>query len=150
MPWRGNDEGSWELYLATDNYDDAPKTRADDRLSEGTRAPVTGFGFPFVGKSIEQCAEWLKSTPSDVALNRVYFTALTMHSKDDDTVLMCRKEEGAESQYFPFKTFDAVVEIATANGIRFDEHLQGYQRGRMQDGKPDRSKGQPYSGQADH
>ncbi len=154
--WKGNYEAAWELYLATDDYNDAPKKRDDNELSEGTRAPVAAdFAFPFVGKTLEECAQWLQRTPEDVELNRQYFAALTQHSREDDTVLLCRIVNPDDSgnnnniialQYFPVPTGDAVIEMQTALGMAFDERLQNYQRQRMQDGKPDRSKGEPYAG----
>ena len=143
---KGNDDGPWELYLATDDPANAPKPREDGRFSEGTCAPVASHDFSFKGKSIEDCVQWLRATPADVALNRQRFTALTAHSKDDDTVLICRKEEGSDLQYYPCANDLVVMQIKTAVGLKFDEYLQSYQRQRMQDGKPDRSKGEPYSG----
>lgn len=151
--WKGDYEAAWELYVATDDYEDAPKKRSDNELSEGTHAPIsTGFRSPFVGKTLEECARWLQRGPDEVELNRQYFTALEEHSKEDDTVLLCRTVESDDDsgnvilQYFPVPTGDAVAEMQTSLGTKFDEKLQNYQRQRMQDGQPDRSKGEPYSG----
>ncbi|EON68582.1 hypothetical protein W97_07840 [Coniosporium apollinis CBS 100218] len=149
--WKGDFEAAWELYLATDDYEDAPKKRSDNELSEGTRAPIsTDFKFPFIGKTLEDCAKWLQRAPDEVELNREYFTALGEHSKEDDTVMLCRIVDSDDAgnvtlQYFPVPTGDAVVEMQTTLGVKFDEKLQNYQRQRMQDGKPDRSKGEPYA-----
>jgi len=148
--WKGDMEAAWELYLATDDYDDAPKKRTDNQLSEGTKAPVsTDFKSPFIGKALEECAKWLQRAPEERELNREYFTALDEHSKEDDTVLLCRIVDSDGSgnvtlQYFPVPTGDTVVEMQTSHGLVFDEKLQNYQRQRMTDGKPDRSKGEPY------
>jgi hypothetical protein len=132
------------LYLATDNYDDAPKVRSDNQLPEGTHAPASNFASSFIGKTLDECAEWLQSAPDDVALHREYFTALNEHSKVDDTVLLCRMIN-SKLQYFPVSTGDTVVEMMTSHGTKFDERLQNYQRQRMRDSKPDRSKGKPYT-----
>jgi hypothetical protein len=69
-------------------------------------------------------------------------------SKDDDTVLVCRVKnrdrENIELEYFPQPTDQIVMEMATNGGMKFDEKAQNYQRSRMKDGKPDRSKAGPY------
>lgn len=70
------------------------------------------------------------------------------HSKDDDTVMACRlvKKSGkVELQYFPQPTDTIVMEMQTNSGLKYDEKAQNYQRSRMSDGKPDRSKAGPYA-----
>lgn len=84
-----------------------------------------------------------------MAVDKEYFTAMDEHSKEDDTVMVCRvvksKNSGdVELQYFPQPTGTIVMEMATNDGLKFDEKAQNYQRSRMRDGKPDRSKAGPY------
>ncbi|KAI1244684.1 hypothetical protein MGN70_014561 [Eutypa lata] len=130
--YKGNFEAAWEQYLATDNYQDAPR-RVKNAYPEGTKAPIpANFSSPFVGKTLEDCAKWLQEAPDDVALNREYFTAVDNSSREDDTIQICRV------------IAESTIQMSTSLGVKFDEALQRYQRNRMRDGKPDRSKGVPY------
>jgi len=148
--WKGAYEGGWDLWVATDNYNDAPKHRDDNELPVGSEPPISSdYHSPFIGKTLEECAKWLQGAPDDVALHKTYFTALDEHSKEDDTVMMCRivesKGEGeVKLEYFPLETDTIQMYIATSDGLKFDERALNYQRQRMQDGKPDRSKAGPY------
>lgn len=135
--------------MATDAYGDAPK-KLDNAYPEGTKAPIQHGRFHFTGKTLESCADWLRDAPDDVALNREYFTAMDQFSRADDTVLLCRAVRGQQPtklviECFPEKTDNAVIQMSVSLGIRFDEALRRYQIRRTVDGKPDRSKGQPYS-----
>ena len=70
-------------------------------------------------------------------------------SKEDDTVIVCRivksnQSDDVELEYFPQPTDTILMEMATNDGLKFDEKAQNYQRSRMKDGKPDRSKAGPY------
>lgn len=69
-------------------------------------------------------------------------------SKGDDTVLVCRvkskKGDKIDLEFFPQPTDQIVMEMATNDGLKFDEKAQNYQRSRMKDGQPDRSKAGPY------
>lgn len=147
--WEGNYRGGWQLWLATDSYDDIPKARNDNELPTGTEPPISDtFTSPWVGKSLEDCAKWLQQAPADSAVHRDYFTAMNEFSKKDDTVLVCRVKskdgDKIELEYFPQPTDKIVMEMATNGGLKFDEKAQNYQRSRMKDGKPDRSKAGPY------
>lgn len=80
-------------------------------------------------------------------------------SREDDTVLACRivtsegkddeggergEEEGLKVEWFPQPTEKIAMEMATNEGLKFDEKASNYQRSRMKDGKPDRSRAGPY------
>lgn len=71
------------------------------------------------------------------------------HSQGDDTMMTCRiiklKLQGnVELQYFPQPIDTVVMEMATNGGTKFNEKAQNYQRSRLMDGRPDRSKAGPY------
>lgn len=85
------------------------------------RALVSDFAFSFVGKSIEECVRWLQAALEDVALIRRHFTALSMHSTDDDTALICCTNQKPELQYFPYRTDLAVMVSKTVVGTKFNE-----------------------------
>lgn len=126
-----------------------PKTRNDNELPTGTEAPIPeGFSSPWTGKSSEECALWLQQAPANVAVHQDYFTVMNEFSKEDDTVLVCRVKSKngnkIDLEYFPQPTDKIVMEMATNGGLKFDEKAQNYQRSRMNDGKPDRSKAGPY------
>lgn len=136
--------------MATNNFDNAPKTREDNKPPEATKPPLSdSFKSPWAGKSLEDCAKWLRSAPSDVAVHKQYFTAMNEYSKEDDTVLVCRIVESKtggefDLEYFPESTDTIVMSMWTNDSLKFDEKAQNYQRARMRDGKPDRSKAGPY------
>jgi hypothetical protein len=72
------------------------------------------------------------------------------HSKADDSVMLCRivksdPPENVELEYFPQETNTIVMNMATNGGLRFDEKCRSYQVSQQKDGKPDRSKGGPFS-----
>ncbi|KAI0381678.1 hypothetical protein F5Y04DRAFT_280758 [Hypomontagnella monticulosa] len=147
--YKGGFEAAWEQYLVTGDYDDAPK-KLENTYPEGTEAPVaSSYQSPFIGKTVEDCAAWLQNAPDGVALNRDYFLVIDEFSKKSDSVQICRVLHtegggGFEVEYFPESTDDSTVQMNTSLGVKFDEALQRYQRNRMRDGKPDRSKGMPY------
>ncbi|KAL9618754.1 MAG: hypothetical protein Q9160_006548 [Pyrenula sp. 1 TL-2023] len=142
--WRGNEKAAWNLWLATNNYDEAPK----ERLAEGTQAPVSSYTSPWAGKTLDECAHWLQDAGERVKLHRKFFAAMDQYSREDDTILICRIGSTGPSdpmtlQYYPVETEFVVAELISGGDARFDERLQNYQRSRMMDGKPDRSKGKP-------
>lgn len=152
--WKGNFKAGWDLWVATSNYDDVPKNRNDNQLPEGTTAPIPqNFTSPFAGKTLNECAKWLQNAPSDVAIDKEYFTAIDEHSQEDDTVLVCRVlkqgkngdgDGDVELAYFPQPTDKIVMEMATNDGLKFDEKAGNYQAQRREDGRPDRSRAGPY------
>lgn len=63
--------------------------------------------------------------------------------------MVCRIVESDRSdivkvEYFPQRTDNIVMEMATNDGLKFDEKAQNYQRSMMKLGLPDRSKAGPY------
>ncbi|KAF2202270.1 hypothetical protein GQ43DRAFT_430919 [Delitschia confertaspora ATCC 74209] len=149
--WKGDNEGAWNLWLATDSYTDIPKLRDDNEIAEGTKPPIPdNFASPFAGKSVEECAKWLQHIPGDSAVNKEYFTVINEFSKEDDTVLVVqvnKNGEGGEEievEYFPQPTKNIMMEMWTNGRGKFEEKASNYQRARFDDGKPDRSKGPRY------
>ncbi|MCJ1361328.1 hypothetical protein MMC16_000426 [Acarospora aff. strigata] len=114
-----DERAAWKLWLVTGDYDDAPKKRTDNRLNEGTAAPIQSFTSPFAGKTIEDAAEWLKNAPEDVDLNRMFFAVLDDRSESDDTITLCRIGDGGmegkkgELQYFPEEAWGAQIYLET-------------------------------------
>lgn len=71
------------------------------------------------------------------------------YSKEEDTVMVCRIVESGQPdnekvEYFPQRTDKIVMEMATNDGLKFDEKAQNYQLSMMKLGLPDRSKAGPY------
>lgn len=75
---------------------------------------------------------------------------MNQYSKEDDTILICQIASADDQSnpitlnYYPVETEFVVAELISGGDARFDERLQNYQRSRMMDGKPDRSKGRPF------
>jgi hypothetical protein len=131
---------TWDLWVASKAYDEAPK----EVFSDGTVAPVAkSFESLWVGRSIQDCANWLREAPDYVAVHPDYFTAIDAHSKDEDTVLVCRWFDcgGAiDVEYFPQSTDDVTMCMYTNDGLSFEERALCYQDRMKREGKPDRSK----------
>ena len=151
---QASDEGVWSLYLATDDYNDTPKQCTDNRINDGTSAPVASFPTPspFADTTIEEARQWLKSAPAEVDLDRRFFAALDEHSEINDTMLIARIGDGVvegkegEIQYFPVQANEAAMYLDSMTSNSFDERLQSYQRERQRNGEADLSKGEPYNG----
>jgi hypothetical protein len=108
-------------------------------------APIAeSFRSPWIGSTIEDCAKLLSEAPSEIALNTNYFTAIDVHSKEEDTVLVCRWLEYSGSlidvDYFPQSTDLIAMMMRTNLGSKFDERADGYQTQCRKLGNPDRSK----------
>lgn len=150
----------------TKDHTAAPqKHQFDNELPQGTQAPISAKDFassPWIGGTVRECALWLQGAGPEVGLNREYFTVMDGFSREDDTVLACRivglgggegggegeggeeEENGLKVEYFPQSIDSIAMEMATNEGMKFDEKALNYQRSRLKDGKPDRSHAGPY------
>lgn len=146
-------DGLYDLWLVTSaDYADAPKKRTDNQVNSGTSPPVQPFESPFAGKTIEDCADWIKNAPDDVDFDRRFFGVLNERSKPDvdDTIMVCRIGDGFnegkkdEVHYFPCAADRCSFGYIPPGD--FDERLQGYKRLRLLDKKPDLSRGEPFNG----
>ncbi|KAF1843216.1 uncharacterized protein K460DRAFT_341102 [Cucurbitaria berberidis CBS 394.84] len=140
---------TWDLWVATDSYDDMPKQSGDRQPPpEATKPPLAdSYKSPWVGKTIEECAKWLQAAPEDTAVLKDYFTAVNEFSKEDDTVLTCRVrvEDGdLKVDYYPLPTKEIAMMMLTNRGSYFDERGSAYQSVMRRNGKPDRSQGGPF------
>lgn len=58
----------------------------------GTEPPIPKpCKCPWYGKTVEDRAKWLQAAPDDVASDKRQFAAMNEFSKEDDTVLLCRR-----------------------------------------------------------
>ena len=137
---------TWDLWVATDSYEDMPKAPGERQpLLEGTKPPLSdSYKSPWIGKTVEDCAEWLQNMPSDSGIQREYFTAMNQFSKEDDTVLTCRIRNAngkVKVDYYPLSTAVVSMYMITNRGSKFDEAGYNYQARMKREGKPDRSQG---------
>ena len=79
------------FWLATDNYEDAPKKKPYWR-SEGTIPPIPkDFTSPWIGRNIRELVQWLKDEPEETDLNGRHFAVLDKGARDESpTVVCCR------------------------------------------------------------
>lgn len=116
---------------------------------EATKPPLEdSFKSPWIGKTVENCAEWLQNAPNDSGVQREYFTAMNQFSKEDDAVLTCRiRNEGSEVKvdYYPLSTAEISMYMITNRGSKFDEAGHAYQARVEREGKPDRNQGGPFT-----
>ncbi|KAF1848206.1 uncharacterized protein K460DRAFT_279040 [Cucurbitaria berberidis CBS 394.84] len=157
--YNGDYQSGWNLWVATDSYDDLPPPQQTHQPPpEATKPPLPAdFSSPWVGKTVEDCAKWLQEMPVQEgvyaeSVNRDYFTAMNEFSKEEDMVLVCRfqnKDNGnTRVDYFPQSTDEVQMQMWTNLGSKFDEQASNYRDARrFEDNKPDRSKfksGGPY------
>ncbi|KAL8656070.1 MAG: hypothetical protein Q9210_000508 [Variospora velana] len=82
---------SWWWYLATLDYDAAPQRKPDGTGQIGTRPPIDpSFSSPFVGKSLEDVARWLRGKPQSVDVDNRYFGVLDKQAEKSGKVAICR------------------------------------------------------------
>ncbi|EAT90085.1 hypothetical protein SNOG_01873 [Parastagonospora nodorum SN15] len=157
--WDAANEADWDLWLATNSYEDMPRDPPNRRQPDGSVLPAAhgtvppiskSYVSPWYGKTVEDCARWLQAAPDDVASDKQHFAAMNEYSREDDTVLLCRVkktdgEAGWKVDYYPVWTVHVAMALHTRNGTSFEESFGGYQRKMEGEGKPDRSQGGPYS-----
>ncbi|KAL8658291.1 MAG: hypothetical protein Q9226_001107 [Calogaya cf. arnoldii] len=82
--------GTWWWYLATLDYNAAPQRRPD-RGQIGTPTPIDpSFSSPFVGKSLEGVARWLRRKPQSVDVDGRYFGVLDKEAEKSGKIAICR------------------------------------------------------------
>jgi hypothetical protein len=82
--------GFWDFWLANPRYESSPK-KLKNQGQEGTKAPIDpSFQSGFVGKKVEDVAEWLKNKPDYVDLEEYHFAILDRGAEEDKTVVACR------------------------------------------------------------
>ncbi|KAJ4163428.1 hypothetical protein LMH87_005159 [Akanthomyces muscarius] len=77
-------------YICAPNIRTIDKGDDERNLDEqGTRPPITNcFTLPFVGKSLKDCAEYLRKSPDGKAWSNEYFCALSEEDVGGDTVML--------------------------------------------------------------
>lgn len=77
------------FWLATNNYEDAT-IKKEDSTNLGTEPPIPdGWTSPWIGKSVEDVAKWLRAKPDFVDLDSNYFAVLDAKAVDG-TVVVCK------------------------------------------------------------
>ncbi|KAF2648758.1 hypothetical protein K491DRAFT_698672 [Lophiostoma macrostomum CBS 122681] len=103
----------WNLWVASSEYSDIPRRPMGSRIPEGSKPPLESLPSVWIGKTIEQCAQWLSQAPEDIAVNRIYFAVISENMKENDTVTLCRtvedipeenEEDRGQLQYFSVET----------------------------------------------
>ncbi|KAL8753157.1 MAG: hypothetical protein Q9184_005507 [Pyrenodesmia sp. 2 TL-2023] len=83
--------GSWWWYLATLDYHVAPQRKPDGTGQVGTPVPIDpSFSSPFVGKSLEDVAHWLRGKPQSVDVDDRYFGVLDKQAEKSGKIAICR------------------------------------------------------------
>ncbi|KAL9617682.1 MAG: hypothetical protein Q9160_007515 [Pyrenula sp. 1 TL-2023] len=148
--WKSLDQASWLLWLATDTYDHAPMRLSNDHIVEGTKAPISTFTSPWVGKSLEECGQWLKGAGDRAAFCQKFFAAIDEYSKADGTIQLCRivpapnHPDSITVKCYPIDRELAAQHFFVLAEGDFEQRLASYQLKQLHFKKPDRSKGKPY------
>lgn len=113
--------------------------------SAGTRPPITdSFASPFLGRTVQDCAQYLRGTPNSKDWNKEYFCVLDDDDVDQDTIMVVRRLGGNDVHAFPCPVRETSRKIYTALSDNFEEKLLMYQRITKSEGNYDRSIGTPY------
>lgn len=100
MLQRAHDDPSvnnWWWYLATLNYATAPRRRPDGTGESGTKTPIDpSFSSPWVGKGLEDIAQWLNGKPETVVVDDRYFGVLDKEAEKSGKIAICRLNDDAE------------------------------------------------------
>jgi len=77
-------------WVAQESYDDVPRKEIGI-AHEGHSPPLTkSKEFPFVGKTVEDAAAWLRNKPDVVELDAHYFAVLDKTAETDGAMVICR------------------------------------------------------------
>ena len=102
MLQRAHDDPSvnnWWWYLASLDYATAPRWRPDGTGESGTKTPIDpSFSSPFVGKGLEDIAQWLKGKPKSVVVDDRYFGVLDKQTEKSGKIAICRLNDAKEEE----------------------------------------------------
>ncbi|KAI0104471.1 hypothetical protein F4814DRAFT_430870 [Daldinia grandis] len=113
---------------------------------EGTRPPLAdSFVSPFLGKTAEDCARYLRGTPDRKDWNREHFCILCDDDVLEDTVTLVRGFESGAVHSFPDSVDATARRMYTMwTGSSFEEKLEMYQAGMEEHPEKDRSVGKAF------
>ncbi|KAI4210762.1 MAG: hypothetical protein LQ351_006438 [Letrouitia transgressa] len=118
----GSTVDAWDFYLAVEGYSLAPQKKAGSPQS-GTKAPVDrNFKSPFVGRSLDAIAEWVKQKPGKVDLEPKFFGLLDKKAGDGKIVL-CRIGEDDKVTCVLDEAETALLELEGMEGGRWEQLL---------------------------
>ena len=148
---------AYKLALVTSSdYSSAPKKRYIDigdgekreDIPPGTSPSVpSSFKSPFAEKALQECATYMRDTPSDVAWQTEFFCTLDENDKNEDTIMLVRRfesEDGTAVHAFPEPTGSATQFIINYIGDDWEDKMKRYKRVARKSGKEDRSVGVPF------
>ena len=121
-----------ELWLATDNYDDAPQ-KDEKYANVGTKAPISSdWTSPFIGWKVEDVAKWLQEKADTVDLDSNHFAILDKQAAEDNSVVVCklgdRELQGDSLDYFRDTPRHAAVFLTGQEPYEWEELREGRQR----------------------
>ncbi|KAF1988476.1 hypothetical protein K402DRAFT_391707 [Aulographum hederae CBS 113979] len=106
---------TWLELLSTSSYADTIK-RDPKKSHPGSTAPVDeSFKSPFVGKKVEDVAEWIMKKPDDVDVDSHFFAIVDRRAEKDTTLVVCRIGDkylkGEELSAMRFSAHDASLHL---------------------------------------
>ena len=142
--------------VTSSDYSCAPKKRYIDisdgekreDIPPGTSPSVpSSFKSPFAGKTLQECAVYMRDTPCDVAWQTEFFCTIDENDKEEDTVMLVRRfknEDGTAVHAFPESIGSVTLFIANYIGDDWEDKMERYKRVARKSGKEDRSVGVPF------
>lgn len=111
--------------LAPEKYEDAPQRK--DQHFEGQKPPVpSDYKSPFLGKTVEDVAKWMRKKPESVNFDDHHFVLLDKRAEKDGTVIVCRiggmlLDEPEDLDYMRKSAFEASAMLQGMNYAHWEE-----------------------------
>lgn len=80
-------------YWLADTYESLPERKYEDTVPDGGTVPPidSTWRSPFIGKTMQQCADFVKNAPSDRGLCKLHFVILDKEQYERDGWVTCGK-----------------------------------------------------------
>ncbi|EON67541.1 hypothetical protein W97_06909 [Coniosporium apollinis CBS 100218] len=121
----------WCYWLA-DQYETAPPD-TDEGGIDGTKAPIDkDWKSPFIGRTLRECADFLRKAPSSAWLDRNFFAVVEEHTLDKGVITLCRignwVGEGDEITSLPARLRESGDLLGGMDPDSWDEWLEDTKR----------------------
>lgn len=110
------------LWLATIDYEDAPKKEAN-KSNIGTAPPISAsFNSPFVGQKIEDVARWLRTMPDNIDLDGHHFAIIDDVSREDRSIVVCKiGDKSLKGDEPDYRRYPAMRGSTLLRGLEYGE-----------------------------
>ena len=110
------------LWLATQNYGEAPRREAN-KSNQGTSPPISdSFHSAFIGRKIEEIAQWLTQKPETADLDGHHFAVLDRISGEDKSIIVCKiGDKDLKGDQLDYRRYPAKRASTMLQGLEYGE-----------------------------